>query len=152
SIGKSGGDLHLIDPELSELHAIVTREREAFIIRDLGSASGTFVNDRQVVEAQLTNLDRIRLGSTVMTFHAAYLTPEAFARRHGRISAISPRLEEPSRLIAAPAPGRADGVAGPRNTLVPFSMFTHPLRFWPQALETGVFQLRRTWMSHFLLL
>ena len=41
SIGAGGGDLRILDPELSEIHAILARERDAFILRDLGSRTGT---------------------------------------------------------------------------------------------------------------
>ncbi|MBI3543828.1 MAG: FHA domain-containing protein [Deltaproteobacteria bacterium] len=145
TIGRTGGDLRLTDPELSDIHAILTRERGAFIIRDLGSVSGTQVNGRPVVEAQLTNLDELKLGGTKLIFHAAYLTPEAYARRFGHAQAAAAAADKL-------APGRtSDGVSS-RKLLIPFQMFTHPLRFWPQALETGVLQLRRTWLIHLMAL
>ncbi|MBI3555465.1 MAG: FHA domain-containing protein [Deltaproteobacteria bacterium] len=141
SIGKASGDLRLTDITLSEIHAILTREREAFIIRDLGSRSGTFVNQRQVVEAELKNLDEIRVGLTVITFHIAYLSAESAARRFGR----SGNLTEDEA-----APGRHLSTDSKKRMLWPFAMFVHPVRFWTQALETGVFQFRRTWLLHIL--
>ncbi len=141
SIGKASGDLRLTDATLSEIHAILTREREAFIIRDLGSRTGTFVNQRQIVEAELKNLDEIRLGLTVLTFHLAYLSAESAARRFGR----SAQTDEDD-----PAPGRHLAAVSGRRLLWPFSMFVHPVRFWTQALETGVFQFRRTWLLHIM--
>ena len=142
SIGNAGGDLRLTDSTLSEIHAILTREREAFILRDLGSRAGTFVNQRQIIEAELKNLDEIRLGLTVLTFHVAYLSAESAARRFGASNMAASEAEA--------APGRHLAGAVNKRLLWPFAMFVHPVRFWTHALETGVFQFRRTWLAHLM--
>ena len=149
SIGNASGDLRLTDTTLSEIHAILTREREAFILRDLGSRAGTFVNQRLIVEAELKNLDEIRLGQTVLTFNVAYLSTESAARRFGSRAQISSE-QILSEAEAEAAPGRHLSGAVNKRLLWPFSMFVHPVRFWTHALETGVFQFRRTWLLHLM--
>lgn len=141
SIGRSSGDLRLLDASSSEIHAILTRERESFIIRDLGSEAGTFVNGRFIIEASLANLDEIKIGQTRFTFHAAYLSTAAAASRPP---------STPMAPIDFAAPGHTANTPT-RRPLFPFMMLVHPLRFWPQALEIGVFQFRRTWFTHLLL-
>jgi len=67
SIGRSGENaLVLHDDMVSERHAELVISRGGFLIRDLGSANGTFVNGRQVGEQSLAAGDQIKLGSTTL--------------------------------------------------------------------------------------
>ncbi len=53
------------DPEISRQHARVTRSGEGYVIEDLGSMNGTFVNgDRLQAPHQLGNGDYIEVGAT----------------------------------------------------------------------------------------
>ncbi len=56
------------DRWISRVHAIVDVCPPTCRVRDLGSKNGTFVNDRRVEEAQLSDGDRLRIGRTVMVF------------------------------------------------------------------------------------
>ena len=73
-IGRLGGnDLKLDNPYISRQHVEITRDGAAYQLRDLGSTSGTFVNDRQVKRAKLKDGDRVRLGrghGVEFTFHS----------------------------------------------------------------------------------
>lgn len=63
SIGRrSGNDLQLVGSDVSRDHAEITRENDAYILRDRGSRYGTFVNSEQVSEKKLAHGDLIRLG------------------------------------------------------------------------------------------
>jgi len=54
SIGRAPGcDIRLEEPGLAERHAEVRREGDRFVVYDLGSASGVWVNGRRVVQANL---------------------------------------------------------------------------------------------------
>ncbi|HEY9231741.1 MAG TPA: FHA domain-containing protein, partial [Blastocatellia bacterium] len=72
-IGRLGGnDLKLDNPYISRQHIEITREGTTYQLRDLGSTSGTFVNDRQVKRSKLKDGDRVRLGrghGTEFIFH-----------------------------------------------------------------------------------
>lgn len=69
SIGRSSAsDLVLHDDEASGQHAEIVISTEGFLLRDLGSSNGTFVNDRQIGELFLAIGDRIRMGSTDLVF------------------------------------------------------------------------------------
>jgi hypothetical protein len=61
-------DLVLEDPKVSRRHAVVERRPEGFVIRDLGSTNGTFVNGRRVAERLLAPGDVILLGDTRLRF------------------------------------------------------------------------------------
>ncbi len=65
-------DIRLADPSVSRYHAVMTVTGGIWSITDLGSKSGTFVNERQVQHAKLIPGDVIRLGSVqlLVTDHA----------------------------------------------------------------------------------
>jgi anti-sigma regulatory factor (Ser/Thr protein kinase) len=74
--GKTA-DILLLDPAISREHSAVEKSGEEFVIADLGSANGTFVNDDQITEKVLSEGDIIRLGTKVIIFTREELTPEA---------------------------------------------------------------------------
>ena len=76
-------DVRLLDPTVSELHAVIESYGVWFALRDLGSSNGTYVeNERLVGERRLRSGDEIRLGEAHLTFrtegaHAVVRTEEA---------------------------------------------------------------------------
>src|SRR5919204_4374419 len=53
------------DPELSRQHARVTRAGEGYVVEDLGSMNGTFVNGNRLAGPhELADGDQIELGGT----------------------------------------------------------------------------------------
>ncbi len=101
-IGREvGNDVVVSDPQISRRHASLTWDGRQFIIQDLGSANGTFVNGvRLTAPHVLQQGDVIGLGSTVLLgFHALPVAPAPHspaapppayaptppARRRGRI-------------------------------------------------------------------
>lgn len=68
-IGRSREcDVVLADPNASRRHAEIRRDREGWIVRDLGSTNGTLVNGRRVQVARLRPGDRLTLGLTDLVF------------------------------------------------------------------------------------
>ena len=69
AIGR-GEDNHLVlhDPKISTRHAELLASRDGFVLRDLGSANGTWVNGRPATDAYLQLGDDIVLGDTHLTF------------------------------------------------------------------------------------
>ncbi len=63
-------DLVLADPLVSRRHARVFPENGAWILEDLDSANGTFVNDRRIQRHALADGDRVRIGRTHLQFAA----------------------------------------------------------------------------------
>jgi hypothetical protein len=66
-------DCAIVDPDrsVSRRHAIVLLQTDGlFLITDLGSTNGTFVNDVRVDSCVLADGDRVRLGNSVYRFLA----------------------------------------------------------------------------------
>jgi len=61
-------DLVLSEPSVDACHAVIYRHAGKFHIRDLNSASGTFVNDQWIRDATLGEHDELRIGSTRIEF------------------------------------------------------------------------------------
>lgn len=71
SIGRDNhSDLELADPFVSVRHARIEKKPEGFLVRDLRSQNGTFVNGMRVVEAYLNLGDRIRFGQREFIFYS----------------------------------------------------------------------------------
>jgi hypothetical protein len=68
-IGRSP-DCHVFldDVTVSRRHAELVREGETFVIHDLGSLNGTFVNKRRIESVSLEDDDEVQIGKYRMTF------------------------------------------------------------------------------------
>ena len=66
TFGREGADVDLGDPALSNLHCVIEVYGDVILLRDLGSASGTYLNGFQIKGEILKDRDKIRLGSTVL--------------------------------------------------------------------------------------
>jgi serine phosphatase RsbU (regulator of sigma subunit)/pSer/pThr/pTyr-binding forkhead associated (FHA) protein len=65
TIGRSSkAELRLNDVHVSRRHAELIQEGAAWVVRDLGSRGGTFLNDARIEQAALKPGDRIRIGNT----------------------------------------------------------------------------------------
>jgi serine/threonine-protein kinase len=72
-IGRSAdADLHIGSPVVSRLHAEILRREGRYVIRDLNSANGTYVNgDRIVIELALVDGSEITIGDVRLIFMSA---------------------------------------------------------------------------------
>ena len=70
TLGRSGeADIRLDDVALSRKHARILRDdRNRYILQDLRSHNGTFVNRKRVKRTELSNGDEIRAGKTAFLF------------------------------------------------------------------------------------
>ncbi len=66
--GSLDGDIILDDSRVSRRHAQITREAGAFLLRDLDSANGVWVNGVRVTEQPLQEGDVISLGGVELVF------------------------------------------------------------------------------------
>jgi pSer/pThr/pTyr-binding forkhead associated (FHA) protein len=70
SVGRSSdNDIRLSDELVSRRHANIDRQGIGFMITDLGSTNGTFVNGQPVRQQPLRDGDEIRIGDTRVHFH-----------------------------------------------------------------------------------
>lgn len=63
-------DLVPADAQISHFHAEIRLERGAYMLYDLRSVNGTFVNGKQIKRTTLQDGDRIKVGNTEMVFRA----------------------------------------------------------------------------------
>jgi len=68
SIGRSGQDVNLDDPEASRQHAVLEILGETAILRDLDSTNGTFLEVERIQQQVLTNQMEFRIGTHVLMF------------------------------------------------------------------------------------
>lgn len=69
SIGRDpANDFWVADGALSRRHCVVTNRTDQFILRDLGSKNGTFVNRVPITEQALRDGDHITMGDSVFVF------------------------------------------------------------------------------------
>ena len=63
-----GNDIILRDPKVSRHHGEIVFERGFFVLHDLASANGTYVNGKRIRVAPLTHGARLRMGNTYGRF------------------------------------------------------------------------------------
>ncbi len=69
TVGRDpGNDIILRDPKVSRHHAEIVFERGFFVLHDLASANGTYVNGKRIRVAPLTHGAKLRLGNSYGRF------------------------------------------------------------------------------------
>jgi len=84
-------ELPFADGAMSVVHARIVREGESFVIEDVASRNGTFVNDQRVTRQVLRDGDVVAIGRARLTFLAT--------RRPPPLPAAGPRLEVCQTLL-----------------------------------------------------
>ena len=67
--------IQLSDTGVSGHHASITRTTDGYVIEDLGSRNGTFVNDQAVTRRLLQDNDEILIGRVQMRYNIVYDVP-----------------------------------------------------------------------------
>lgn len=106
TIGRSrNNEICIPQQHVSRQHAVISHQYGIFMISDLGSANGTFVNDQQLVDPfPLAHGDIIRLYVPTLEFSAA-VTPEE--EREALITGsftVAARLDAQPRLMITSGP------------------------------------------------
>src|SRR3954462_617006 len=69
TVGRDpGNDIILRDPKVSRHHAEIVFERGFFVVHDLTSANGTYINGKRIRVAPLTHSAKVRMGNTYGRF------------------------------------------------------------------------------------
>ncbi len=69
SIGRDKeSTMQVVDVEVSRNHAEIRLLNTSFVLIDLQSTNGTYVNGQRVQEHTLQNFDQIKIGSTILLF------------------------------------------------------------------------------------
>lgn len=69
-IGRDGtqADITVLDSNISRCHARIFKDGNSWILQDMNSTNGSFVNGQRIRERELVNGDHIVLGSTEFSF------------------------------------------------------------------------------------
>jgi hypothetical protein len=118
--GESGTGNLADDTEISRRHARFRRENGSFVVEDLGSTNGTFVNGRQVTgPTVLSPGDEIKLGRTLVKFDGVTEQTQARPQARPAVTSAAPQVTPPAPAAAAPAPPAATPAAPAAPKLPP---------------------------------
>lgn len=92
--------LVIVQPSVSRAHAVIEL-RDGWYVRDVGSSSGTFVNDKPVREVALKSGDRVRFGDIELFF---VVTETPLPPRPERFDA--PTMRAPAKTTEPPSATR----------------------------------------------
>jgi len=68
-IGRdAANNIQIHDTEVSRHHAEIRRDDQQYVLSDLGSSNGTFVNGRRVRQHRLVSGDHVQVGRTLMLY------------------------------------------------------------------------------------
>ena len=69
TVGRTqDNSVRLHDTEISRSHAELIRKGDVYVLRDLASSNGTFVNGQPVTEQELTSGDQLQFGRSLILF------------------------------------------------------------------------------------
>jgi len=105
-----GNTIQLLDRIVSKEHCVIEQRGTGYVLRDLGSLNGTFVNAERVVgERMLRHGDEIALGSTHARFDdgsGVPVAPPVAAGAPAPMAASWPgAAPTPASVVQGPAPG-----------------------------------------------
>ncbi len=110
---KPDNDLVIDNQAVSGYHARITEVQGAFVLEDLGSATGTFVNDQKVARQQLKPADRVTIGRHVLVYHDEVKAPPAATPPPKPADADRMGGPEPSEQPARPQEAQNSSPAPP---------------------------------------
>jgi len=103
TVGRDpGNDIILRDPKVSRHHAEIVFERGFFVLHDLSSANGTYVNGKRVRVAPLTHTARLRMGNTFGRFSEELPTEADGEPNQPLVGAAIPHAEEVGEMDVMP--------------------------------------------------
>jgi pSer/pThr/pTyr-binding forkhead associated (FHA) protein len=106
SIGREAtNDIVIQEAELSRNHARISRRGATFLLEDLGSTNGSFVNHQRLTAPRMLNPgDDVGFGeNVVLSFQGEGASPTVAAPGRGQVATRQPAPTPPAQY-AAPAP------------------------------------------------
>lgn len=133
----------LKDPEVSSIHCLIELRDSGYYICDLGSTTGTFKNDQQILDEPMSSGDQIKIGPFIVHFFVGVPKPVAPPVPAAAEEAPAPATEPVKLTPVAPAPAakpttpvEAPKAAKPSNEAPPAPAAKVPKTVPPVAKNT----------------
>src|SRR4051794_23746294 len=121
TVGRDpGNDIILRDPKVSRHHAEIVFERGFFVLHDLASANGTYINGKRIRVAPLTHGAKLRMGNSYGRF-SEELPTEADAAPSAQVLE-TPIPQQPTVALDS---GEIDDVATDENSRISMETLPH---------------------------
>ncbi|MGO9268310.1 MAG: FHA domain-containing protein [Candidatus Binataceae bacterium] len=107
------------DPAVQPRHAVIERQGDRYMVRNLAVQAGTFVNGERIETAELREGDRLRIGDYELSFHVRTLGEVQRSRAGESASSVkgeeraSARAPSPPLKPQAASPAPSTGVGAP---------------------------------------
>lgn len=112
-IGRLPDNTVVIDnPAVSSRHALVMRVGESYVVKDLASTNGTFVNDERITERFLHDGDVVQVGKHTILFMNQPETPKPLPDLGGTVF-LDTEAQRGLLAKSPPQPGAAGRPPGP---------------------------------------
>lgn len=101
TIGRTqSNSIRLHDTEVSRAHAELVRQGDIYLVRDLGSSNGTFVNGRTVHEHELKSGDQLQVGRSLLLYTG--FMDEQPGDMAGQVDIVArSAIDDGSRIVAS---------------------------------------------------
>ncbi|OVE78407.1 hypothetical protein BVX98_00155 [bacterium F11] len=73
---KPDNDIVINNPAVSGYHGLFKKEGDGYVVEDLNSTNGTFVNGRRIKKSHLEDNDNIRVAKHILEFHTDSNAPK----------------------------------------------------------------------------
>jgi two-component system NtrC family sensor kinase len=114
SLGRDGTNpIQVSDSEVSRRHAEIRKDGEGYLLVDLASSNGSFVNGEQVSERRLANGDRVQLGRTLYLFTDA--DERSGASLAHDVDIVGQNAVEGSRILKSVSQETGSQIFGPEG-------------------------------------
>ncbi|MCS7048096.1 MAG: FHA domain-containing protein [Verrucomicrobiae bacterium] len=138
--------IYLPDGLVSRHHAEFVQKGQTFVVRDLDSTNGTFLNDQPITEAELKDGDIVKLADVVMRFEADTVFPPPQKSPPSSLpsepssaaqTALTPAIPVPASTRSEPAgtraPAASPAIPKLRRDPVPQPPSNRPAQLAPQS-------------------
>jgi two-component system NtrC family sensor kinase len=113
TIGRgTANTIQLHDTEVSRDHVELVRREDKFVLKDMGSSNGTFVNGRQIREHELASGDQVQLGRTLLLYTG--VTDDRLEDLADKINIVARNVEDDgSRIVHSIAQSEGSEIFAP---------------------------------------
>jgi predicted component of type VI protein secretion system len=138
-IGRDAGNIIAInDAEISRKHAKLTLQNSTYLLQDLGSTNGTFINGQRITTPQeLKPGDSVTLGENIVLMYETSFDPNATVVSSAQaLKTVAPIRKQAPPPALAPTPTPVPTPVPPPST-APVGVFSGqpPVEPMPQALK-----------------